>query len=185
MYLLSLVDLKDCLILYTETMKYKGQLEGFPEYVVNAMLDEQVRQGNKRDVTVFERKSRESISSGGFDWSVSILGEDIWLSVINKKQFHLIPNSQPISKPYPKRMIVYDIKHDLTDTIRTVLCEYNGKFVAIPEHEELVFGKQGSVEQVYIWNFAKDIHEEVIELTLEDISNGKGVGVPPHLIKIV
>lgn len=26
--------------------------------------------------------------------------------------------------------------------------------------------------------------QQIVELTLEDISNGKGVGVPPHLIRI-
>ena len=29
------------------------------------------------------------------------------------------------------------------------------------------------------------IEEPIVELTLEDISQGKGVGVPPHLIKII
>lgn len=29
------------------------------------------------------------------------------------------------------------------------------------------------------------IEDPIVELTLEDISNGKGVGVPPHLIKVI
>jgi hypothetical protein len=171
-----------------ETMKYKGQLEGFPEHIVEAMLDEQVRQGNKRDVTVFENFKSESKTSGGFTWADHKLGHEVWKAVIEDKDFYLIPIPQPISKPYPKKMIVADIKSDLIDNpdnIGTVLCEYNGKFLAIPEYEESVFGKRGIIEQVLIWDFAKDIHEEVIELTLQDISDGKGVGIPPHLIKIV
>lgn len=35
------------------------------------------------------------------------------------------------------------------------------------------------------WNYAKDIEEEtIVELTLQDISDGKGVGIPSHLIRI-
>ena len=34
-------------------------------------------------------------------------------------------------------------------------------------------------------NCEKYIEEPIVELTLEDISKGKGVGVPPHLIKII
>ena len=36
-----------------------------------------------------------------------------------------------------------------------------------------------------LWYYWEEIpNEEVVELTIEDISNGKGVGIPPHLIRI-
>jgi hypothetical protein len=37
---------------------------------------------------------------------------------------------------------------------------------------------------VTVWKFAEEINEELVHLTLKDISEGKGVGVPSHLIRI-
>ena len=36
-------------------MEYKGDIKCFPSYIVNIMLDEQEKQGNKRDVSIFEK----------------------------------------------------------------------------------------------------------------------------------
>lgn len=72
-------------------MEYKGQLKGFPEHVVNAMLDEQERQGNKRDISVFETESATYKYDGGFTWEKSVFGHVYWYNVINNRQFHLIP----------------------------------------------------------------------------------------------
>ena len=49
----------------------KGAIENFPVHVIEAMLDEQVKQGNKRDAEVFQRYAMASTSSGGFMWSDS------------------------------------------------------------------------------------------------------------------
>ena len=49
-------------------MKYKGDLEDFPERVVNWMLDQQEKQGNKRDVSVFEIDRFAGLAVGGFYW---------------------------------------------------------------------------------------------------------------------
>jgi hypothetical protein len=35
-----------------------------------------------------------------------------------------------------------------------------------------------------VWDNAEEIKEELVHLTLKDISEGKGVGVPSHLIRI-
>lgn len=41
-------------------MKYKNSIEGFPREVVGKMLEEQVKQGSKKDVSVFENSSHAS-----------------------------------------------------------------------------------------------------------------------------
>ena len=77
-------------------MEYKGQLKGFPEHIVNAMLDEQERQGNKRDVSVFEKLRCVGVALGGFNWVESVLDEDVWDDVISNRQFHLLPDTSKL-----------------------------------------------------------------------------------------
>lgn len=71
-------------------IEYNGQLKDFPENVVNAMLDEQERQGNPRDVTVFERNKLASTSIGGFEWSNTPDGAEYWAAIITKRRFYLL-----------------------------------------------------------------------------------------------
>ena len=73
----------------TNIMKYKEKLEGFPEEVVEKMLERQVEQGNKRDVSVFECHKSASINSGGFYWSESEEGNSFWEEVISNKNFDI------------------------------------------------------------------------------------------------
>lgn len=69
-----------------EQSEYKGELKGFPKEIVEAMLDEQERQGQKRDVTVFEASRGDAANwqsqvggvGGGFLWSCSKEGHDFW-----------------------------------------------------------------------------------------------------------
>ena len=68
-----------------------GEVAGFPRRVLQAMVDEQVRQGNQADPSVFARKRTAGKSQGGFDWHESILGRDAWVGTITWKKFHLVP----------------------------------------------------------------------------------------------
>lgn len=54
-----------------------------PKQIQNAMLDEQVRQGNKRDRKVFERDVNSSFIDGGFDWTKSKEKYPFWLNVFS------------------------------------------------------------------------------------------------------
>ena len=49
----------------------KGEIKDFPIEVIEWMLTEQVEQGNKQDVTVFERSNSALTRKGGFDWKKS------------------------------------------------------------------------------------------------------------------
>lgn len=72
---------------------YKGQLEGFPQEVVEKMLEEQERQGNKRDVTIFEKNRFASREHGGFDYVTAVF--ENWSRVIEHKDFDLFYAKYP------------------------------------------------------------------------------------------
>ena len=71
-----------------------GEIADFPRRVVQAMVDEQVRQGNPADPSVFSNWCVAGKSNGGFDWHESPLGYDSWRIIISWKQFHLIPKRE-------------------------------------------------------------------------------------------
>lgn len=76
-------------------MKYKGELKGFPQEVVEKMLERQEEQGNKRDVSVFEDHNTASVAGGGFNWEYSIEGRLFWTQVIDDRNFGLFFDKYP------------------------------------------------------------------------------------------
>ena len=69
------------------------------------MLDEQERQVNKRDVTVFEKDTSASTFEGkGFNWSYSKDGYKYWHKIIIKGKYPKEPKEEP--KKYPRIMMV-------------------------------------------------------------------------------
>ena len=71
-----------------------GDITGFPKRVVQAMVDEQVRQGNTANPRVFARERVAGKINGGFTWTESALGRIYWADIIRGKQFHLIPKRE-------------------------------------------------------------------------------------------
>ena len=71
-----------------------GQISDFPKWVVQAMVDEQVRQGNPADPRVFARALNACKDEGGFTWTSSILGCFFWADIVWGKKFHLIPKRE-------------------------------------------------------------------------------------------
>ena len=71
-----------------------GEIADFPKRVVQAMVDEQVRQGNPADPSVFSVLCTIAKSQGGFSWKESLLGWSFWTKIISKKKFHLIPKRE-------------------------------------------------------------------------------------------
>ena len=90
----------------------------------------------------------------------------------------------PSETEYPKLMWVSDDIEFFHKYKRVVFMEKCGRFIAWSSTSENV----EKVSNCSTWEYAKDIEEEVVEeiveLTLEDITNGKGVGVPTHLLRI-
>ena len=101
--------------------------------------------------------------------------------------FH-IEDLQPKSE-YPKLMIVSD---DLIDgknkdiRKRVVFMKKNDRYIAWSDADTIE--KAEKTLSTCSWKYAKDIPKEVpkeiIHLTFKDISEGKGVGIDPSLIRI-
>ena len=70
-----------------------GEIADFPKRVVQAMVDEQVRQGNPANPSVFARDRTTCKEEGGFTWIESALGNS-WADIIRGKKFHLIPKRE-------------------------------------------------------------------------------------------
>lgn len=62
-----------------------GDLVGFPIKVVEKMIERQVEQGNKPDVTVFQLRVISDQIDGGFDWYKTPERGKFWDNVINGK----------------------------------------------------------------------------------------------------
>ena len=75
-----------------------GEIYDFPKRVVQAMVDEQVRQGNPADPSVFSICNIACKSNGGFTWSESALGIS-WIDIVLGKKFHLIPKRAKPRRP--------------------------------------------------------------------------------------
>lgn len=61
----------------------RGDISEFPIEVVQAMVDAQTEQGNAPDVRVFQEDSTTDMDRGGFNWDLTIEGQNFWSSVIN------------------------------------------------------------------------------------------------------
>ena len=169
---------------------YKGNLRGFPTEVVNWMLEQQYKQGNPKKVHVFEKDILTSRVNGGFDWYIvnKVMNSGFCNSVLKNRNFDLFFSYFPKKSTYPKVMWVSDVKEYLDSPLkrlkRVVFMEKNNKFLAWGNSETLE--KAELTTYTSAWHFAKDIEEEpqLVELTMKDISEGKGVGVDPKLIRI-
>ena len=76
-----------------------GEIADFPKRVVQAMVDEQVRQGNPADPSVFSARRGACKREGGFTWMKTASGYS-WPEIILHKKFHLIPKREkPREKP--------------------------------------------------------------------------------------
>lgn len=64
-----------------------GELRGVPDCVVKMMLEEQVKQGNRLDITIFQNNLTSGKKEGGFDWSKTIQGYTYWKDILIYKDF--------------------------------------------------------------------------------------------------
>ena len=72
------------------------QFKDLPTEIQQRMLDEQERQGNKRDVKVFEESIIAHVSGGGFSWVRTVEGFIFWKKIIVDGNF------VDFYKKYPK-----------------------------------------------------------------------------------
>lgn len=76
-------------------------IAGFPLGVVVKMMEEQEKQGNKPDVTIFQdRATSDGETYGGFDWESTKDGRDFWENVIREQDFNQFFKKYPQYKVY-------------------------------------------------------------------------------------
>lgn len=144
----------------------KGQLEGFPKEVIEWMLEHQVAQGNKEDVTVFE-DDRECVhANGGFSWGRVPISYGFCVDVIRMMNFDVFFSKYPkatTESKYPKVMWVWDISEPKggKEMVHAEVMIEGVKHYVTKNKEEL---------GAYIWKYAKDIEEvqPPIPKTLEE-----------------
>ena len=183
-----------------------GQLEGVPPKVVDLMIANQVKQGNPANVKVFQEKIDASYAEGGFRWNKSNEGQFFWSKVINGRQFPMeltqpdkfnedttgtsestLVDLESMGQHAYKIGDIVKVKSGASMVQRVVIGyvpELPNPYITISKqiYNNLKDGK-------YIETTANLITlkepEKYVYLTLEDISNGKGVGVNPELIRII
>lgn len=184
-----------------------GQIANFPLKIVEAMVSNQVRQGNPANVKVFQEKVDASFVEGGFSWNKSAEGQFFWSKVINGKQFpkEIVSPDKSIEPVKPEEPInespeevveeangtpaykVGDIVKIGNSTRSRVIIGYfpdmPNPYLTITEEsfKDFMNGKASC----HINVTAIEEPKKYVYLTLKDISEGKGVGIDPDLIKIV
>ena len=134
---------------------YKGDLKGFPKEIVDKMLEYQVKQGNEKDVSVFEIILDADRYFGGFTWRDTIEGSNWWSKVIDDRNFGTFFGKYP-KTPYPKVMMVGNA-YPLTQK-RVVFMEKRGKFIAWTNAKTLEDAE--TVLDIIAWKYAEDIKPE-------------------------
>lgn len=96
-----------------------------PVEIQERMLKEQVKQGNKRDASVFDREIQSLRYEGGFDWGNEAGGAIFWRNIIINKKLSVFFRKYP-KKHHPKfkKGQKYTLK---TDSNLTILCTGNNK----------------------------------------------------------
>ena len=92
-----------------------GEIADFPKRVVQAMVDEQVRQGNPADPSVFSIRPVACRREGGFTWIKTATGYS-WAEIILYKKFHLIPKRE-------KKSFTSDIRVEPNAVIQNMLAK--------------------------------------------------------------
>lgn len=164
--------------------EYKGDLKGFPQEIVQRLLDIQVKQGNGRDITVFERNLYNNVK--GVQWSDTEEGHLFWRNVLAERDFGKFFDKYP-KQFNPKRGDMVLVWDDLSSQEEAIfLASIEGA-----ENPYLVVSDQDEDEfftnKPFNFDYYKymEIIPQKVKLTLQDISDGKGVGVDPKLIKII
>lgn len=169
----------------------KPNFKELPVEIQELMLTRQVEQGNKRDESVFERYIRANKKEGGFNWVYTPENFDYWEKILDDGDishfYTMYPNhEQPQQDNYGLQTtfneVVMLVSEDKNRWYKRVVFAFkNGRYIAWSDKDTLEQAK--GITYTTSWKYAKPLDK--VSLTKQDISNGKGVGVPPELIEIV
>lgn len=172
-----------------------GDIENFPIEVVEKMVEEQVKQGNKPDVEVFQRCAIAGAELGGFDW-IKTKDPLFWTMVIDGRNFELFFTE------YPRKSNVYIVGDSECgrDIIKTLekhgginRHKYVGKSEGVlyyinPNNNTIemcvVEGKDVNLYEVLLATYTCiEAEESVLEVSMDEIAEKFGVEVSNLRIK--
>jgi hypothetical protein len=140
-----------------------GEIKDFPIEVVQKMVDCQVEQGNKADVTVFQKSRCEMKEDNGFSWNETAEGFSFWSNIVDYKEFNIF------FEKYPKRELE-GVNEQISNEPH-LLCSYEdykkGKMSSLHKPDGL---SKRTIRLLTLgWNFnkTKDEEEEYVKLQKE------------------
>lgn len=182
-----------------------GQLLDFPIEVVQKMVERQVEQGNKPDVTIFQKDCRATKLEGGFTWEPTIEGDGFWYRVIALRVFDLFFGRYPkdsLSKkvyiwghPTKGNKVIEALKErgGIDNSFGTGYAgnRSDGIYYIDPITSGIKFCKNDSDDRLekLLFNMVTTYHEKIeinedeVELTLDEIAEKFGVDVKKLKIK--
>lgn len=102
----------------------RGEIEHFPRHIVQEMCIHQLRQGNRYDVTVFQKNRYAAKEYGGFDWDDTPQGKDFWGKIIDEQQFEDFKETSLTAHFHADSMLLY-ARHACTTETPWLLWEYS------------------------------------------------------------
>ncbi len=150
----------------------KGDLEDFPLEVIDKMIERQVEQGNKTDVSVFEIENESNSLLGGFWWHKTIEGKSFWDKVILERKFDIFFDKYPKEKELPlPRVIMVRNDEDENWARRVVFMFKNNKAICWLNAETLEQAEQ--IYQTATWSNWREVQDEPkLEYKPFDFSDG-------------
>lgn len=173
-----------------------GEIANFPIEVVEKMIERQIEQTNKADVSIFQKSNTSDLLRGGFDWDKTEEDFKFWKEVINKKNFRMFfvnyPKKVYIKTPSEK---VYGM--DVIHTLEKYGGINNHEYVGDTKNCIYYIGYNNAIEMcelnksinIQLGNLIENTYEEInvektiIEVTMEDIAKMMGVEVSKIRIK--
>jgi|GEM_PF-3427476 len=158
---------------YEEKKGWKGDLQGFPDEIVEKMLENQEKQIGKRDVGVFEKTRHAGGLSGGFDWWATTERDAFWRDVIFNRNFDAFFERYPkknmeSNNKFPRMMLVSDapITENNPGLERMVMRMEGNRYIALAEPEKVEC----------LWFYAAEIGEKKWVPKKGDVcDNGQGL----------
>ena len=68
---------------------FKGEIAWMPDFIGEELMNQQEKQGNKRDITVFEKCISYGKRNGAFRWNETDEGHPFWDKVLIDKDINL------------------------------------------------------------------------------------------------
>jgi hypothetical protein len=146
-----------------------------PVEIQEKMLEEQVRQGNKRNPEIFIKSISASKWGDGFDWD----NDGFWDNVIYYRNFDVFYSKYPKNYFYATEKVMLVSEDNIGWHKRVVFGEKCGRFLAWSLVDNLNDAK--TTIEISNWKYAKEINSP-IELTMDEIANKFGIDV--NLLKI-